>query len=385
MWKPLGSLNVSVTEAILNKSPGLFSKASPYYVVTCGDDSKGMSDVHIKGDKSPKWKDNLNLEVMSNCVSFRVTVYFKGGGSFGADSTAGSVQFTLTDFEAPDSHVAQWHVLSTTNNTNTGKILMVAKFIPLEGSIASSSFGASNAVPLSTNESANSAPPSYSNIEQGMIAPPPASAGGVTDIVKASSADDWPTPAPQEVVCAVPIASPVPTSASENTLTGVHPAYLPVHEHTHKTEQQQMKVEKSTVYGPASMNDTIVFEDFPGIIRRIYFFTDGTRLYGLQSVDADNKQNPRHMKNQGEFAYSVLELRHGEHIVGLKGEEDDYGLVCLQVLTNMGVAKHFGGAQNSLMSPFSIHIPKGNVVVGFHGGFGASLHTIGVLSAPGLL
>lgn len=64
--------------------------------------------------------------------------------------------------------------------------------------------------------------------------------------------------------------------------------------------------------------------------------------------------------------------------------EDDFGIVFLQIFTNKGTRKHYGGPEDA-GSPFSVYIPGGHAVVGFVGSYGQRLHNIGVITLPGLL
>ena len=40
------------------------------------------------------------------------------------------------------------------------------------------------------------------------------------------------------------------------------------------------------------------------------------------------------MNLKGDFGYSILELQQGEHITGVKGAEDDRGIVFIEIFTN---------------------------------------------------
>lgn len=147
-------------------------------------------------------------------------------------------------------------------------------------------------------------------------------------------------------------------------------------------EESKMKITGSTNYGPA-LSDSKEFCDIPTNIQRLHIYNDGKNIYGIQVFSRTGAERPRHQKVQDPFGFSVLELKVGEYITEVKGGEDDAGIVFLQLFTNMGTKKHYGGKTDGYVCPFSVYIPYGNIVVGFKGAYGGKMHNVGVISASG--
>lgn len=164
-----------------------------------------------------------------------------------------------------------------------------------------------------------------------------------------------------------------PPKADPRTTAFIRPASL-----------EQNLIRASTAYGRLR-GDTHKFADTPSFLQRVLFYTDQKHLFGLQTFGWEGEQGDRHMRGTHEFPYAVLELAAGEYITEVTGAEDESGIAFLELKTTEGRKKHFGGRVGASGSPFSMYIPSGHVVVGWHGGFGVKLHCVGVLTAPGII
>lgn len=156
---------------------------------------------------------------------------------------------------------------------------------------------------------------------------------------------------------------------------------IETNEYTKSTENKEIIVENSTAYG-ASRSNSLVFSDEPGILTLVKIFNDGKKIFGFQTIDENGKKSKKNAPKK-RLPCSKLKLEEGEGIVSVSGANDDKGIIFLEIGTNKGVKKHFGGRDpTGLATVFNLYIPDGSIVVGFHGKYGDHLHSVGVITTP---
>lgn len=366
-----GKLRLTINEARLNGAALNLDKAAAFAIVDFGGTQPlNRTRTTLPGNSSgylnPTWQEEFEYQLTGAENQITVMVYHKG--KMEQEFFLGRLILPLGSLLGQQK-AAAWYQLS--NETNVGDIAVTTHFVeenaPLLNALPVATAHARQLAPIQTNQvMLSQGPPSYDDLSFGSAAKTSTSAAA--------------PPARLQSFSSSSTEAPHPASLSK-------PAFSPLL--SEKATQQAISNEKvttmqmSTCYGP-KLSDTNQFEDVPTLVSRVVIYTDGKHVFGLQVEGRDGNVGDRHQREQGPFGYSIFELQPKEFITTVKGGEEDNGIVYLQFVTNMGTKKHFGGRQD-MGSPFKIYIPYGNAVVGFHGGVGARLHNIGVLSAPGYL
>lgn len=152
-------------------------------------------------------------------------------------------------------------------------------------------------------------------------------------------------------------------------------------EYTKSTESKELQVVNSTPYG-AERSNSLLFSDEPGILKLVKIFNDGKRIFGFQTIDENGTKSKKNAPKK-RLPCSKLQLEEGEGIISVSGANDDKGIIFLEMGTNKGVKKHYGGRDpTGLATVFNLYIPDGSIVVGFHGKYGDHLHSVGVITTP---